>query len=184
MVNTEKTKVGALLDAIINAFADSFVLPKGFLLGEYNRLAASLALLCPVPDTTLTVTAENGRITCALTPAQYRRVFLGERECLRASATMLALLPDFPLYAPDENGASVTLDGDYTVYCRALPEAVSESDADTTDITTDERFLPMLRTALMRSAYLYIGDTDAAKECDALYARELAAYKKEIGVGE
>ena len=79
MVNTEKTKVGALLDEIIDAFADSFVLPKDFLLGEYNRLAASLALLCPVPDTKLTVTAENGRIACALTPAQYRRVFLGER---------------------------------------------------------------------------------------------------------
>lgn len=184
MVNAEKTKVGELLDEIIDAFADSFTLQKDLLLGEYNRLAASLALLCPVPDAKLTVTAEDGRIACALTPAQYRRVFFGERECLRASAAMLALLPDFPLYAPDESGASVTLDGDCTVYYRALPAAVRASDADTTDIATDERFLPMLRAALMRSAYLYIGDTDAAKEYDALYARELAAYKKEIGVCE
>ena len=184
MVNAEKTKVGTLLDEIVDAFADSFTLQKDFLLGEYNRLAASLALLCPVPDAALTVAASNGRIACALAPAQYRRVFCGERECLRASAAMLSLLPDFPLYTPDESGAAVTLDGDYTVYYRALPDAVSENDADTTDIATDERFLPLLRAALMRSAYLYIGDTDAAKELDAAYTRELAAYKKEIGVDE
>lgn len=183
-MSADVTTVGALLDDIIDAFADSFTLQKDFLLGEYNRLAASLALLSPVPDARLTAAAKDGRINCALAPAQYRRVFCGERECLRASAAMISLLPDFPLYAPDESGMAVTLGGEYTVYFRALPEAVSETAADTTDIATDERFLPLLRASLMQSAYLYIGDTDSADEYDALYARELAAYKKEIGVCE
>ena len=183
MVNAEKTKVGALLDAIIDAFADSFTLPKDFLLGEYNRLAASLALLCPVPDTTLTVTAENGRIACALTPAQYRRVFFGDAECLRGSDTLCTLLPDFPIYAPHEDGtAAVTQSGDYTVHFRALPTPVTAEAAATTAVAAGDRALPWLRTTLYACVYRHIGDADAAAACDADAARALAAYLAECGV--
>lgn len=178
-----KTTVGALLDEVNAAFADSFTLPDGFLTDTYNHLAAALALREPTADGEMTVTAKDGKLTTGLVPAQYRRVFFGDAECLRGSDTLCTLLPDFPIYAPHEDGtAAVTQSGDYTVHFRALPTPVTAEAAATAAVAAGDRALPWLRATLYACVYRHIGDADAAAACDADAARALAAYLAECGV--
>ena len=169
-----KTTVGALLDEVNAAFADSFTLPDGFLTDTYNHLAAALALREPTADGEMTVTAKDGKLTTGLVPAQYRRVFFGDAECLRGSTTLCALLPDFPICAPGDDGsAAVTLDGDYTIHYRKLPDAVTAESAAATPVSL--RDLPYLHAALSAAVCRHIGDADAAAACEADAARALAA---------
>ena len=172
--------VGALLDEVNAAFADSFTLPDGFLTNAYNHLAAALALRESTADGKMTVTAKDGKITTGLAPAQYRRVFFGDAECLRGSATLCALLPDFPIYAPGDDGdAAVTADGDYTVHYRTLPAAVTAENAASTKVSL--RDLPYLRAALSAAVCRHIGDADAAAACEADDARALSARAADCG---
>ena len=169
-----KTTVGTLLGEVSAAFADSFTLPDDFLVHAYNHAAETLALLDPAADGKKTVTAANGVITTGLAPAQYRRVFFGDAECLRGSTTLCALLPDFPICAPGDDGsAAVTLDGDYTIHYRKLPDVVTAESAAVAPVSL--RDLPYLHAALSAAVCRHIGDADAAAACEADAARALAA---------
>ncbi|MBQ8837605.1 MAG: hypothetical protein IJ002_08915 [Clostridia bacterium] len=174
--------VNELITEIINGFEGEFVPDYDYLIDEYNSLVRSLFLMLPCADASLTLTSEDGKIECGLAPAQVRRVFSRGAELLRASKELVELLPEAKLYHAAEDGIYVTVNGECTVYYRALPDDVTSGTSLETAVFGDARTLSIVRAYLSRSAYLYLGDCDSADTYAAEYNSLLEDYKRENGV--
>lgn len=174
--------VNELVLSVMGNFEGEFFPNYSHLVEEYNRIIRTLFLLLPTADKSVTLIAEDGKISADLLPEQVRRVFFDECELMAASSTLISLLPEAKLYRAANDGIFVTVDGECTVYYRDLPADVTDVEAQEAEVPLNSRYIPLLRAWLNRFVYLYVGDFEAANAYGEEYNSYLEEYKRENGV--
>ena len=173
MVMQDKSMtVAELLCEIQSGFSPEFTPSRAYLLSEYNMLIRFLYLRNGA-ESVKSETPVNGCIAADLLPEQILRVCIGEQQLLAASRSLYDLMEGEGVYAATAQGLLVAGAGPYTVYYRALPEAVTEETVET-EIPLDLRHLPLVRAWMLHRAYLYLADFDSADAYGAEYNRLLA----------
>ncbi len=175
-------KVNEFISEIGTAFGGEMMAPFEHLLTEYNRIVRELLLMLPTSDATLSASAVDGKIECALLPRQIKRVFLGESEFLSGSRELISLLPEANLFCAAEDGIFVTRDGEYTVFYREIPEELSSGDTLSATVPRDADFELLVRAYLEKCAFFCFGDYESADACAAEYNSRLEDYKQKNGV--
>ena len=175
-------KVNDLINEIVNGFEGEFFPNHTQLVNEYNQLIRTLLLMLPSADASVLLPVYDGKLEADISPSQIRRVFCGDKELLCASKTLVELMPEAMLYNASEDGITVTVNGDCTVYYRSLPKELSPVDAISAEIPIDARYIPLLRAWLLRSIHIYVGDFDGANAYGEEYNTLLEDFKRENGV--
>lgn len=175
-------KVNELISEVLDGFEREFFPSDEFVLAEYNRIVRFLWLLLPESDGSITLPVYDGKLESSLLAIQIRRVFEGEYELLRASRELITLMPEAKLFCPSDDCIYVTANGDCTVYYRSLPSELTMIQAQSTDVPFDMRYIPLLRTWLIRSVYIYLGDFESADAYGTEYNKLLEEFKRENGV--
>ena len=175
-------KVNEFLSEIENSFGGDMTPPFDYLLCEYNRIVSALLLMLPTADRSQKFTSADGRIESGLLPRQIKRVFCGESEFLCGSAHLVALLPDADLYCAAEDAIHVTRDGEFTVFYRDIPPALSSGDTLSATVPLDSEFELLVRAYLEKCAFFYLGDYESADACATEYNRRLEDFKASYGV--
>ena len=174
--------VNELVLEVIGNFEGEFFPSFSYLVSEYNRIIRSLHLLLPSANASVSIEVKDGKLESEILPEQIRRIFSDECELMAASSTLITLMPEARLYHATDDGIYVTVCGECTVYYRALPKALDDTEAMEEKIALDEKYVPMLRAWLLRSVYLYVGDFESANAYAAEYNEYFDDFKRENGV--